>query len=226
MFVGDSNFVFANVYPENASNKTVLWSSSDTSVATVDQNSGLVIAKGAGVANIYATACDGSGVSGCCEVTCNPEHSSHIYHATLSEDGSEYTFTCTSSQCNDSFTVPKDQVIGSYVTSSTDPHLGNSQTPLAYGIDLSSHQGEILQSQWNAIANTKLLPEYDFWYARHYDDTPNNWQSNWAGVGRKFGMWQYAMEKPIPPISEDVDYDVAYKNYPLIIKALHLNNFN
>ena len=31
--------------------------------------------------------------------------------------------------------------------------------------------------------------------------------------------------KRIPPISGNVDCDVAYKNYPLIIKALHLNNF-
>ena len=280
----------------------------------------------------------------------------------LSEDGDEYTFTCASSQCNDSFTVPKDQVVGSYVTSDTDPRLGNSQIPLACGIDVSYQQGEISQSQWNEIADTRidghpitfailrigidladeddiiigrekdeqfennyvrakaaglhvgcyyytkslstqcaivaaehvikwignkqleypvffdiesgrilenvpnkstrseictsfmdkmreagfftglytnnawiteslntsmLFPEYDVWYARYYDHTPNDWQSNWAGTGRKFGMWQYTDEKYIPPITvEEVDRNVAYKNYPLIIKALHLNNFN
>ena len=82
------------------------------------------------------------------------------------------------------------------------------------------------------LNSSALLPEYDFWYSRNdpKDPTPNSWgkkygESDWAGVGRKFGMWQYATEKPIPPISKNVDYDVAYKNYPLIIKALHLNNF-
>lgn len=361
MDVGESSCLEATVYPVNATNPNISWTSGDGSIAEVDSN-GCVTAKSAGTTYICAHATDGSSVYGCCEVTCNPEHSndsSHIYHATLSEDGDEYTFTCTFSQCDDSFTVPKDQVIGSYVTSNTDPRLGNSQTPLAYGIDLSSYQGEILQSQWNEIANTQIdghtitfvilrigfeddpingvinrvkdkwfdknyerakaagvqvgcyyyteswskknaiddakqviewigdkqfeypvffdiestgiqnnvpnkddrteictafmnkmreagffaglyanndwiknylnsstiFPEYDFWYARYYDNTPNDWQSDWAGTGRKFGMWQYTKSKKISPIAGNIDCDVAYKNYPLIIKALHLNNF-
>ena len=299
-----------------------------------------------------------------------PEHlsaSSHIGHAELSSDKNNYTFTCAFSQCDVSFTAPKDQFIGAYVTSDTNPHLGSSQTPLAYGIDVSSHQGEISQEQWNEIANTQidghpitfvilrigrelnkingainrqkdecfesnyvkakaaglqvgcyyyteswspenavadaeqviewigdkqfeypiffdiestlirdnvsdnatrteictafmnkmreagfftglyanndwintyldsgtLLPEYDFWYARYDPDdpTPNSWgkengESDWAGPGRKFGMWQYTDKKYIPPITvKEVDRNVAYKNYPLIIKSLHLNNF-
>ena len=63
-------------------------------------------------------------------------------------------------------------------------------------------------------------------YARYYDNTPNDWQSNWAGTGKKFGMWQYTESKNIAPISGNIDCNVAYKNYPLIIKALRLNNFN
>ena len=65
MNIGDSNFLFATVYPSNATNKTVRWSSDNTYVATVDQNSGLVMVNGNGVAFITATACDGSGVR-CC----------------------------------------------------------------------------------------------------------------------------------------------------------------
>lgn len=290
--------------------------------------------------------------------------SSHVYHATPS--GNKYTFSCAFSKCNDKFTVSKEQVVGSYVTSSTDSRLGNSQTPLAYGIDVSKWQGNISQEQWKEIANTQidghtitfailrigtevkavvedvinrqkdkyfesnyarakaaglqvgcyyltesrspknaigdaeqviewigdkqfeypiffdiesklilenvpdsdarteictafmnkmrekgffvglytnnawiknnlnsntLLPKYDFWYARYQpgNPTPNFWggndENNWAGAGRKFGMWQYTEERHIPPISGNVCCDVAYKNYPLIIKALHLNNF-
>ncbi len=285
--------------------------------------------------------------------------SSHIGHAELSPDKNNYTFACAFSQCDVSFTVPQNQFIGSYVTDTTHPCLGNSETPLAYGIDVSSHQGEISQEQWNQIANTPidghtisfailrigrelnpingdinrkkdeqfennyarakaaglqvgcyyyteswsvknaiddakqviewignkqfeypvffdiestgiannvpnkddrteictafmnkmreagffaglyandnwitnylnsntLFPEYDFWYARYYDNTPNNWDDDWAGTGRKFGMWQYTKSKQIAPISGNVDCNVAYKNYPLIIKSLHLNNF-
>lgn len=57
------------------------------------------------------------------------------------------------------------------------------------------------------------------------DDTPDNWGNNWAGDGDKFGMWQYTKENNNTPIPGNVDCDVAYKNYPLIIKSLHLNNF-
>ena len=71
----------------------------------------------------------------------------------------------------------------------------------------------------NYLNSSTLLPEYDFWYARYYDNTPNDWQSNWAGTGRKFGMWQYTEEKHIPPIPGNVDCNVVYKNYPLIIKT-------
>lgn len=77
----------------------------------------------------------------------------------------------------------------------------------------------------NLNSNT-LFPEYDFWYARYYDNTPNNWKDAWVGTGKKFGMWQYTESKNIAPITANtVCCDVAYKNYPLIIKALHLNNF-
>lgn len=77
----------------------------------------------------------------------------------------------------------------------------------------------------NNLNSSALFPEYDFWYSRFYDNTPNDWQSNWAGAGKKFGMWQYTESKKIAPISGNVDCNVAYKNYLLIIKSLHLNNF-
>ena len=56
------------VTPDNASDKTVTWSSDKESVATVDAN-GKVTAVAAGTANITATANDGSGVSATCAVT-------------------------------------------------------------------------------------------------------------------------------------------------------------
>lgn len=371
--VNDTFELTCIIDPEDATNQTVRWTSEDSWIADVD-DTGFVTAKSVGTTYICAHALDGSGARGCCVVTCHtsdadsiPEHS-HIYHAALSADKDEYTFTCTVLQCNESFTVPKDQVVGSYVTDNTDPCLGNSQTPLAYGIDVSKWQGDISQSQWNEIANTPidghtitfailrigtelspingvinrqkdpyfesnyarakaaglhvgcyylteswspqnavkdaeqviewigdkqfeypvffdiesryiadnknvpnntvrteictafmkkmreagfftgfytydswiddnlkasmLFPEYDFWYARYKPGvtTPNFWgegdENDWAGEGRKFGMWQYTDKKYIAPITANtVDCDVAYKNYPLIIKALHLNNF-
>ena len=66
--VGATTTLTANVLPSNATNKAVTWSSSNTSVATVDQN-GKVTAKTAGTATITATAKDGSGKKGTCVVT-------------------------------------------------------------------------------------------------------------------------------------------------------------
>ena len=68
MTVGDSAFLNATVCPENATKKSVCWSSSNTDIATVNKLTGLVMAQRAGNATIYATACDGSGVVGCCSV--------------------------------------------------------------------------------------------------------------------------------------------------------------
>ncbi|MCR4565100.1 MAG: Ig-like domain-containing protein [Bacteroidales bacterium] len=65
---GSQEQLTATIGPSNASDKTVTWSSSNTSVATVDQN-GLVTAVSAGTATIKATANDGSGKYGYCTVT-------------------------------------------------------------------------------------------------------------------------------------------------------------
>lgn len=48
----------ANISPENASFKNILWSSSDNSVATVDMN-GLVYARSIGECDITAITLDG-----------------------------------------------------------------------------------------------------------------------------------------------------------------------
>lgn len=59
----------ASVFPENASNKSVIWESSDPKIATVSNN-GSVRAVAPGTAKIFCTAADGSGVSAECTVHC------------------------------------------------------------------------------------------------------------------------------------------------------------
>ena len=58
----------ATVCPENAGNRAVSWSSSNTSVATVS-NSGKVTAHATGEATITCSALDGSGISKSCKVS-------------------------------------------------------------------------------------------------------------------------------------------------------------
>ena len=77
MYIGDTETLTATVYPDGLINKTLSWSSSKTSVATVDQN-GLVIARAPGTATIRATATDGSGVSASCVVNVVPEYTMSV----------------------------------------------------------------------------------------------------------------------------------------------------
>ena len=58
----------ATVKPDNAEDKTVTWSTSDSNIALVDQT-GKVTGKGVGTVTITVTANDGSGVSASCEIT-------------------------------------------------------------------------------------------------------------------------------------------------------------
>ena len=66
IYGGSANLV-AEVSPSDATDKTILWTSSDENVATVDEN-GKVTAAGAGTATITATAKGSNGVSASCEV--------------------------------------------------------------------------------------------------------------------------------------------------------------
>jgi uncharacterized protein YjdB len=58
LLVGEYETLIANLYPEYADVTTVIWSSSDTSVATVDRN-GIVTAVAPGTATITVTTLDG-----------------------------------------------------------------------------------------------------------------------------------------------------------------------
>ena len=64
---GQSVQLEAVVYPEDATDKRIEWTSSNPAVAEVDAE-GMVRAIGTGSAVITATSCDGSGVSAQCEI--------------------------------------------------------------------------------------------------------------------------------------------------------------
>ena len=68
LFEGDSVSLTVETLPTFASEHSVTWSSSDPTVATVDET-GEVKAHAAGKAIITATACDGGGAMSTCEVT-------------------------------------------------------------------------------------------------------------------------------------------------------------
>ena len=68
---GESVSLIATVLPENTTDKTVTWTSSNLAVATVDAN-GLVTAIAVGDATITATTADGSNLSASCKIIVKP----------------------------------------------------------------------------------------------------------------------------------------------------------
>lgn len=86
----------SNVSPSDAVDKTVTWSSSNTSVATVNATTGVVTAVAEGTATITATANDGSGKTATCSVTVYPAgtivwDSSNISDLSVSGTYASYT---------------------------------------------------------------------------------------------------------------------------------------
>ena len=61
--VGDTQMLTVTVYPDNATDRTVSWSSSKPTVATVDE--GVVTAVSAGFADIVATSNSGGKTATC-----------------------------------------------------------------------------------------------------------------------------------------------------------------
>ena len=68
LIVGKTETLTANILPDNTTDKTILWSSSNINVATVDAN-GMITAKKAGECTITATSLSNPNVTATCKVT-------------------------------------------------------------------------------------------------------------------------------------------------------------
>ena len=89
LYTGGSENLTATVAPDNATNKTVTWSSSDETVATVD-NKGNVTAVKAGTATITVKTADG-GKTATCTVTVTDKTYTISADTTALDFGSAYT---------------------------------------------------------------------------------------------------------------------------------------
>ena len=78
MYPGNTANFTVSVFPLDATNKSVLWSSDDPSVASVDPQSGFVTALKQGTTMIRATAQDIGGVSACYELTVEYPYPAYI----------------------------------------------------------------------------------------------------------------------------------------------------
>ena len=107
--VGGTVTLSATATPATALDKTVTWSSSNTSVATVT-DAGFVTAVAPGSATITATAHDGSLVTGTCSITVNkitPETYTFSADNTSICSGSDVIFTIAGSQVGATYYVTK-----------------------------------------------------------------------------------------------------------------------
>ncbi|MCQ2094308.1 MAG: Ig-like domain-containing protein, partial [Bacteroidaceae bacterium] len=86
LLVEENATITATVYPSNASNPALVWSSSNENAATVDD--GKVTAIGEGTATITARTVDGSDLSACCTVNV----SRHSQSITWNQDLSNLTY--------------------------------------------------------------------------------------------------------------------------------------
>ena len=85
--IGETVELTATVSPSDATNKTVTWSSSATSIATV--SGGIVTGVSVGTARITVTTADG-GFTDYCDVTVTPTVTYEFVPATTIEPGKEY----------------------------------------------------------------------------------------------------------------------------------------
>lgn len=68
--------------------------------------------------------------------------------------------------------------------------------------------------------NMQKLDAFDIWVAS-YGSAPNYIKA----FRNTYGMWQYSSTGNVPGISGNVDLDIAYYNFPEIIKSHHLNGY-
>lgn len=120
----------ATVYPSNADNKTVTWTSSNTSVATV--NNGYVTAQGAGLATITATA---GGKSASVNV--------YAYNATMRANTSYYLYFTWGS--NKWYTLRTSSTPGKLILSYYGTSYGLWE--IKYYADCSASNGAVITQQ-------------------------------------------------------------------------------
>ena len=126
--VGATETLTATVKPDDASDKSVEWSSDATSVATVDEN-GKVTAVAIGTANITATAKDGSGKKGTCAVTVTKAFPKIIIDGSkLSSDATSNVSTIKYGNVQeDSIDVVFSDGAKYYTSNSSQNHFGNTK---------------------------------------------------------------------------------------------------
>lgn len=133
---GEVRQLSATCAPDDATNKTVIWESSNPKVATVNAQTGLVSATSAGTTTITARAADGAGAQQTCEVTVT----SDAYTATtIDQLQSAHPYA---NNCTDSWTY---SIPGAYALSVTFDSRTSVENTFDY-IKVFDGNGSMLQA--------------------------------------------------------------------------------
>lgn len=109
LYVGETDQLTTTILPSDATNKSVIWTSSNPAIATVD-NTGKLTALNEGTASITATTCDGNIKATCTVVNSTkyfqsllggvPEPVPVIFQPSFNSDFSVVTYRCSSTNFN------------------------------------------------------------------------------------------------------------------------------
>ncbi len=155
--VGETATLTAQVLPENATNKNIVWKSSNSTILTVDQT-GLITAIAPGQATITASAADKSNVSTSCSVTVNqPLKGISLSSSSLTiEKGKNATITIIPTPANASNT--------DYAVSSSDTGIatasvdGNIITVNAVSFGSATITVKSVDGNYTSTATISVIP--------------------------------------------------------------------
>lgn len=138
---GDKKTLKADILPTNATNKTIEWSSSEPSVATVSSK-GLVTGISPGTTTITAAAADGE-ISATCEVTvtCNHKYGTTIIPASTKKNGQKVV-KC--SKCKDKTTTRIYAVKNITLSKTSYVRNGKARRPV---VTVKNSQGKLLKAR-------------------------------------------------------------------------------
>ncbi|ADL50747.1 Ig-like domain-containing protein [Clostridium cellulovorans] len=108
---GQSATLLATVTPDNATNKKVIWTSSNPSVATVD-STGKITAVASGTATITATTIDGTNLSDSCAVNVKADTSNDVLLTIYLTNGNKKSYAITDEKLDDFLNWYNDRAAG------------------------------------------------------------------------------------------------------------------
>lgn len=165
MKVGTTQQLSAVVTPENATNKAINWSTSNSGIATVSNN-GLVTAVKVGSVTITATAQDGSEAKGTYNISVTDQYNGHEYV--------DLGLSVKWATCNVGANEPEER--GYYFAwGETSPHANDSYSWSNYNWCRGSSKNitkYCTQSSYGTVDNKVILESSD-------DAAHVNWGGNW-----------------------------------------------